>query len=278
MSNSIQWAVVKDHVPSNPGTVNVHHCKEGRGNDKMYVTLQPDNNTILVYCHHCHGKGRFNKRGRKHTGGAHAHRIMSYPKETVAFPSAATWETKVWHRDATHWICQYGLTDDELKDNYIAYDPSRHALLLPVVSTAGEVEVIQYRNLNHKKDGKPKYLTEAKRGGQSWFRSRGVGDPLVLTEDMLSAIKVARVTSSIALLGTSLRHDLLNHLTTNDTHGTIVVWLDDDNPQVRANQYEIAKQLELTHEVAVIHGQRQPKELTTTAITEVLSVYLRRSS
>jgi len=52
------------YAPEEPGTVHVHHCKEGSNNDRLYVTRKEDG-TILAYCHHCGASGYHNVLGSR---------------------------------------------------------------------------------------------------------------------------------------------------------------------------------------------------------------------
>jgi hypothetical protein len=50
---------VKSLLPSEPmlldETIHVHHCKQGRNNDRFYITRKQDG--YVYYCHHCGASG-----------------------------------------------------------------------------------------------------------------------------------------------------------------------------------------------------------------------------
>lgn len=50
-------------APTEPGTVNVFHCKAGRNNDRLYITrCYDDPYRIVAYCHHCGCSGVFSEK------------------------------------------------------------------------------------------------------------------------------------------------------------------------------------------------------------------------
>ena len=66
-NTSNQWLNPSDYVdmaPESPGTVNIFHCKQGPGNDRLYITRKEDGN-IVAYCHHCGSRGAHRVAGQR---------------------------------------------------------------------------------------------------------------------------------------------------------------------------------------------------------------------
>ena len=61
------WLKKNDFVPYSPthaGTNQVHHCKTGVDNDRLFVTRLEDGLTVVAFCHHCGAKGYHNDKAK----------------------------------------------------------------------------------------------------------------------------------------------------------------------------------------------------------------------
>ena len=93
---------------------------------------------------------------------------------------------------------------------------------MPVMED-GLVVFWQARSTNRK----PKILSPRMRRG-GLVAKYGVGDTLVLCEDMLSAYKVGQITEAWSLLGTALNPAPLSEILYRGCD--VIVWLDGDKP------------------------------------------------
>jgi hypothetical protein len=91
---------------------------------------------------------------------------------------------------------------------------------------------------------------------------------VVLVEDFLSAAKCRRVVSSAALFGTSVRDGLLARLVGN--HDKFLIFLDNDNAQVKSAARKIKKRLQIFGECAIIEAYKDPKDHTTEELERLL--------
>jgi DNA primase len=130
---------------------------------------------------------------------------------------------------ALTWLRKYGITDNEVAHFRFGYSPRLERLILPVFKSDGLV-YWQGRYLGTDPD-KPKYLNVRAKGRADVFFTRNTCNTknVVLVEDILSAIKVGRVTGACALLGSHVPDSLLTFLS---GRGTIRVWLDRDKARV----------------------------------------------
>lgn len=126
---------------------------------------------------------------------------------------------------ALTWLRKYGITPEEITHFRFGYSQRLDRLILPVFKEDG---LVYWQGRYFGKDiDKPKYLNvRAKSRGDIFFsRNTKNTSDVVLVEDILSAIKVGRVTGAVALLGSYVPDSLLTFL---GTRGIIRVWLDRD--------------------------------------------------
>lgn len=150
-----------------------------------------------------------------------------------------------------------GFKPSEWKD--FLYDYSWDRRIYPVYS-GKELVFYEARSL----DQQPKAIQK----GQKPLHVLGSGKRLVMVEDVLSAIKVARFERALPLWGSSLIKDWIPYLIGQKC--PIIVWLDADKLKTA---YNIANTLSLVGiETSVIHTDKDPKDLTDAEIMEKLCV------
>jgi hypothetical protein len=92
---------------------------------------------------------------------------------------------------------------------------------------------------------------------------------LVLVEDIISAIKISELSPCVSLMGTRLEEKML---TLAKLYGTIYVWLDMDNHEVRKQAIRIKRQLETVGcKVKLLKTDKDPKEYSIEEIKEILN-------
>lgn len=162
------------------------------------------------------------------------------PKSVVPAPSDLTLNFKKENLD---WLKQY-LKDCEIGDHF-RYSPSlsRH-----VYQTEGYWEA---RSVNP--SVKPKCLSH----GSKPFILFGEGDPIVVVEDVVSAIKVSRVCTALPLFGSHLPGDWMVRLAKLKP-SKIVIWLDND--KIFESREYSAKLRSLVPTCYSLSTQKDPKE------------------
>lgn len=123
---------------------------------------------------------------------------------------------------ALTWLFKAGITEDLAKKYKIMYSESTKRVFLPVYNLAGDLIYYQLRGFDPKK---PKYMNPVKDAKVHFFAGESTDFPLVICEDILSAIKVGQVTKACALLGTDMSSSLLTKLMLS---GSACIWLDPD--------------------------------------------------
>lgn len=288
------------YAPDEPGEqVNIHHCKQGRNNDRLYIRRNEDG-SIVGYCHHCGSRGYSNRAGkvgrRKRSSS-----VSSRSQGEFALPADFTTNTTEWHTRARAWVRRYGIKDDELADNSVGFSESCGGVVFPLFNEEGSLVCYQFRpvlregtsSTGQGKDtngtgAPPKYVLRRPKDGTnrghvfstrpSWAgRVDGAQpdvDNVVVCEDVLSAIKSSRVPGNmgVAVLGSNLKEEQAVRIAKLGENATI--YFDNDNDQVINNARKAAKLLEplMVGRVYTIWENRDPKELSTQELKQKLGV------
>jgi hypothetical protein len=130
--------------------------------------------------------------------------------------------------DVCAWLSKYGITDNEIADHNFMWSDLQERLIFPVYGDGFELLFYQGRSFS-KNPAAPKYLTR----GQSEdvfhvIKGKNVVDngSCVLTEDLISAIKVSRQTTAMPLWGSHIGRDRLSALSKMFFY--LSIWLDND--------------------------------------------------
>lgn len=143
-------------------------------------------------------------------------------RSDVQAPRPADYDFGAWPTAARLWLLKAGLTPQLVRQLGAYYHKGSDRVVLPVrAGESGRVVFWQARNCNYPADGRPKYISQSsnRSGVHCIFRASGTetagrsggGDtdervPVVLTEDILSAFKVAAsgAATGYAIMGTQL--------------------------------------------------------------------------
>jgi hypothetical protein len=144
---------------------------------------------------------------------------------------------------AKTWLTRYGLYPDELSKFW--WSDSSQQLIYPVFDVAGQLVFWQARNFG----GYPnqKYFTSG--NIRNHLHILGTTGPLILVEDSVSAIKVARSCwQSMPLFGSHVTRDLLirlkNHgLASQGRNSQLGIWLDPDKFEDGMKYTNLAREL-----------------------------------
>jgi hypothetical protein len=180
--------------------------------------------------------------------------------QRVVFPDDAT---STLDERAVGWLSNYHITVPEGLQVGFRWSPFWEQLLMPVYCD-GEVCCIQAKNFNPKRASKAKYYNVGDKSNHTTIY--GTGECLVLTEDIVSSLKVGRTTASMPLLGTHIARNRLAAL--KQVYQRLVVWLDEDKWR-EARQIADAAKL-LGFEAISILTPIDPKEYSDDAIRRFL--------
>lgn len=238
-----------DYIPYAPTelgkTVRRHHCRGGRGKDKLYITRKEDG-TIAAFCHHCHASGRTSvadAQGTDYISGSvysnsNRKSEASRGNKNFAIPHDCEGNTDKWGAEALEWAEQY-LTKDEIDDSPLSYSVKEGALIFPFV-TDSDMVMYQARYFPVRE---PKYMTYWNPNADRQYNPMGQSDTLVITEDWISAYKCTLAGyAAYPLAGSHLSKPSLAGIIARD-YGRYVVALDNDNPAVRKEQRRLEREL-----------------------------------
>lgn len=184
--------------------------------------------------------------------------------QEVKIPSDSTNDLPLQER---LWLYKAGLYHPEDWERYgIQYSPSLKRVVIPVYGTGGELLAVVARSCNP--EVRPKYLTS--QIGNPIFRV-GKGDTLVVVEDLLSAIRVGKFTTSCAVLGTHLTDELV---LTALQYPLILLWFDGDPAGREADKNFGDRLRSYGVRVLSIRTSKDPKEYCDDEIASILSAMM----
>lgn len=184
---------------------------------------------------------------------------------TVELPLPMTTNPQDWPLAARVWLYKAGMSNDDIEALGFYWNPRLERVVMPV-SHAGRLAYWQARGFN---PARPKYINPVV-PKDHLVAAFGDGPVLVLTEDILSAYKVGKVTSAWSIMGTSASDAVLNTIVADGR--PVVVCLDPDGAG-RKGASKIRKALALFGvDVRIVHMRRDPKLLSTSEIQHELGI------
>lgn len=158
---------------------------------------------------------------------------------------------------------KYGLFMSELLKNKFRFNPKRKSVVMPIFNANNfDVGVVDRDFFNGRK---PKAITywfndvPKVHFPAGWDNKVGREDyPLVIVEDIISAIKVSRFLPCVALLGSHLSDNVVQHI--HKFFNKIIISLDDDaiNNSLKAKR----KYGVLFEGFKIIHTPQDPKDMS----------------
>lgn len=238
-----------------------HSCGDGRT-----LIVSRDAKGISAYCFRCHKKGYI------HTERSLAERIAALSEatewdgaaqESLELPGPGKLDPQDWPDKPRVWLYQAGFSNDEIRRHGWYWNPRLERVILPV-KVDGKTIYWQGRGFD---PGRPKALNaNVDRAGI--VASYGAGPVTAVTEDILSAAKVGRVTHAIALLGTVMDSQTIQLLAKQAQ--PVALMLDSDAAG-RAGAVTIHKTLALLGlDVKQIYFGRDPKLVARSEIKNAL--------
>lgn len=289
--------MVRDLAPDAVGTVRYNHEGCPAGTDtrrRLYVTRKGDPPTLVVaYCHNCGESGVASERDKiifANTQFA-KQELMTGEKHEAPEDLPETSEPLVDHVGKS-WPMRYGITDEEMNGFNLRWDVEEGKIVLPIYryidrnrGREGEEDILSSHLIGYQlrryfqADNRPKYMT-SKFSGTNILETLvanntlGVVPCVVIVEDLLSAIKVSRSARvTVPLYGTHIRSERLLELS---KIYPVIVWLDNDGPQVLKHRDRIKSLVDcFGRKCSVVDTLQDPKGYATPNISEVLDVHAR---
>lgn len=184
--------------------------------------------------------------------------------EGVRIPTDAT---NTLNGLAVAWLTAGGVTIPEALRAGMVWSPYWEQLLIPLYDGDGNLCCIQAKNFNPQRASKAKYYnTGDKNESRTVFHSGGNHLCCVLTEDVLSAIRVGRFGTGVPLLGTSIPLERLAEL--KKQYDRLIVWLDADKWRESRAIADAGKLLGF--DTKTLYTEHDPKSYTDEQIKEFL--------
>lgn len=165
---------------------------------------------------------------------------------------------KQWPDVAKEWIFKYGITPHEIQTYGITYDMDTTSIVLPLRDEEGNLVAYQHRMFW----GNTKYLT---RGHPKEATHFGTGSAVVFVEDILSAIKVARVAKAVPICGSVAPLTRMQEYV--EAGDTVILWLDRDKlkESIQATR-ELQSWYMEPRPIFSVYTDLDPKEYSTDVI------------
>lgn len=229
-------------------------AKQGRDNSKDNLAVYSDGHSYCYQCgHYEHGDIIKAFKGRQEP-------LETIKDTDVYLPEDVSTE---YPYKALQWVSQYELTKVDLLNHGVLYSDYYHRLIFPVYGSDG---VLAWQG---------RYFGEEKQA--KWFGRGNLRDTyhilgtnqekLVLTEDIISAIKVSKHYQAMPLFGSHISLSRWKHLKVLG-HTRVFVFLD---PDKRKEALQFGKEGAMfdidTH---VVLADKDPKELSWLELEELL--------
>jgi len=178
---------------------------------------------------------------------------------SVALPDPAVCNPQAWPSPARVWLYKAGLSNDDIVQLGAYYHPPTGRVILPVYKD-GQPVYWQGRDVAWtRKSRSAKYINPPVDKSKLCAKY-GSGPVIVLTEDILSAYRVARVTEAWSLLGTALAPGVLIDLIQQGK--PVIFMFDPDAGGAKAVRDATAALTLLGIQHATAKPHRDPKYLT----------------
>lgn len=164
---------------------------------------------------------------------------------------------KIIPNQCYQWLKQYELTSQEIDNLDIGWSESQGLLIFPIKE---ENNFIGYIGRRFKGEGS-KYIVKGEKN--SFDITYGSGSTLVFTEDLISAVKVGRLTAAKPLFGTFLK-------SIPQEYDSYRLWLDKDK-QISSIQ-QCKKWRQFGYNILPIITELDPKEYNTQQIQTYLNL------
>lgn len=279
----MQWLPREDYMEVGLGLAEGHQVRinhevtDCHGGSNSLKIERKDNGDISAYCFRCGRRGYHRVAPSLASLKARAsasESSTSANRHVLEIEPRCEREIARWSVPARAWIRKGRLTDEEVEHYGLCYDAVDDRVIIPQYDADGDLVGFQGRRISDGGSG-PKYLTKRDASNCVPFiiddncvcPSRRI----VIVEDFLSGVRVGRFIPTLVLSGVKIHPYQIKHLMVAG-YEEFVVWLDDDNAQVKKAQLQIKRSLDKVGKCLIYHGNGvDPKELSDDEIKEILS-------
>lgn len=183
---------------------------------------------------------------------------IELPEDTIPLIEATGYYASIGRKI----MYRCNIMEDLWTKHNIGFSDSLRRVVMPVYDSNN---LIWYQ-LRATEANKIKYL-QPSADKNVCYHIKGNKDTIVITEDILSAIKVSQVTDTLSLLGTKINNKALNILS---EYKEVVIWLDGDTAGINGS-HSIRKSISLLCDnVRQVLTESDPKKYNMEQIREII--------
>jgi len=279
-----EWKFLAEPLSPGEKIRHNHQSDDCDGDSNSMIIERKENGDLAAHCFRCGKRGFYSenivgKRLFKEThcpintgvgdGGTRGNDVSVIPNECRDVLK----DINEWPIEARVWVRRFGISDQECRDNDIYYSEGLSRIVIQKHDGEGLAGCVTRRVYEYDLDS-VKYRSYQDRPTSIIVPASSTAplsdDCLVLVEDMLSAIKVARNgLDCLCLYGTSLSDQSLAYIS-HRGYSRFIIFLDDDNSQVKRNGLKILRKLEKLGQGRIIKSNgRDPKEHSNQELREI---------
>lgn len=240
-----------------------HDCGEGRT-----LKVEHKENGFSAYCWRCSDHGWIpHPRLSLSEKIARLQQVRAVELKATAslsLPQPAEYDPQLWPHAPRVWLYKAGVSNDDIQALGFYWNERLHRVVMPIHED-GKLVYWQARGFDK---ASPKYINPIV-SRDSLFAKFGTGPTLVLTEDVLSAYKVGKVTKAWAMLGTSFSDGMVMALA--GAHSPVATLLDPDAGGDKGRRAATRQLPIMGISVTNLYPPRDPKLLSLKEIQSCLS-------
>jgi len=252
-----KWLEIAEELPLGTKT-RVTCCGKNRD-----AVISNDKQGYSVHCFKCGYSDRHTVHNRTLEQLRCLEELNRQP-DPVEIPEDFTSVIPVQHRT---WLYKAGITHAEYLQAGIGWSDHLQRIIIPLYGDSGELLYFQCRAVH--KGQLPKYKNPPVEKATLLYK---VNHPdysrVVVTEDILSALKVGRHTHAVSILGTKTSDEQAAYLS---EFKLVSYWLDPDKAGLEGAR-KGCKQLSLVTNTEVLHSSKDPKNLSDRVIRKILGL------
>lgn len=179
---------------------------------------------------------------------------LTFPKHEVFLPSDCSFD---YPQQAVEWVGQYEIEKPTLMKHRVMWSQSKERLCFPIIGSENEFLAYVGRNFNRSK-GEPKWISFGNLNDT--LHIIGVDNqPLVMCEDIVSAIKLSKFVQAMPLFGVHIGETRFKRIYRTIQKGLqCIIWLDPDMRIKAVKQSALGSSMGLN--MRTLFTDKDPKE------------------
>lgn len=262
MLDPATWLSQAQELAEGQSKRSTHDCGDGK-----VLTVDHKANGWGAWCHRCNEPGWVFKptptiaeRMARLRKGQQADASM---QASVRPPKPANFDPSTWPLEARVWLYKAGIGNDLIRElGFYHHEPTKR-VVMPVI----ENDKLVYWQARGFSPEFAKYLNPSVPDKPAF--KRGNGSVLVLTEDILSAVRVGGVTEAWCLMGTTLTEKMLAAII--GAGKPVRVWLDPDGAGIKGMRKFVPKLRAMGIDAKSIRSAKDPKYYSREEIVSILT-------